>query len=288
MNRKFAALVMASALALVAALPAFPATPAAADEENTVYLGLGDSYAYGWGASNPQISGYVPRFYHFLRGDPYGRARELVNLGYGGETSTSFITGVLPGHPVRTPQLDVALATIMDADTDTSVVTLDIGGNDLLVLLAPGGPCSQYPPTQACFEAAQQALTTFVGNYSYILGSIAYALGSDPDGASFMVMTYANPWSGTGSGYEGLAAMFLLGTDGTIDCANQGGWGMNDIIACVPQNPAFGGTIEVVDIYPSFLGRGLELTHIAEGDIHPNNHGYALIASLFRDAYRDR
>jgi lysophospholipase L1-like esterase len=269
---------------------AIPSSPVVADEpESTVYLGLGDSLAYGWGATNPEISGYVPRFYHFLRGDPHSRARELVNLGYGGETSLSFITGVLPGHQDRDPsQLEAAMATILNPDTDISVVTLDIGGNDLLGLLAPGGPCADYPPNQACYDAAGQALLDFVDNYSYILGNIATALAYDPDGARFIVMTYHNPWSGTGSGYEGVAAMFLLGTDGEINCANQAGWGMNDIISCVPQNPAFGGTIEVVNIYPSFLGRGLELTHIAEGDIHPNNDGYALIATLFRQTYRDR
>ena len=32
----------------------------------------------------------------------------------------------------------------------------------------------------------------------------------------------------------------------------------------------------------------LDLTHIAMGDIHPNNAGYAQIASVFREAYLDR
>jgi hypothetical protein len=59
---------------------------------------------------------------------------------------------------------------------------------------------------------------------------------------------------------------------------------MNDTITCV--GAAFGAT--PVDVYPTFEGKGLELTHIAEGDIHANDSGYAQIASDFRAAYLNK
>ena len=130
MNRKPVAVALAALLALAIGLPA---VPAAADEpEGTIYLALGDSLAWGEGATDRFETAYVPHFYRFLRGDSHSRARELVNLAVGGETSESFITGWLDPGPQRTPQLNQALAVIADPNTDVSVVTLDIGGNDLL------------------------------------------------------------------------------------------------------------------------------------------------------------
>jgi hypothetical protein len=39
----------------------------------------------------------------------------------------------------------------------------------------------------------------------------------------------------------------------------------------------------VVDIGPDFVGRGEELTHIAEEDIHTNDQGHAALARAFLD-----
>jgi lysophospholipase L1-like esterase len=283
MNRKPFVVALVALLALAIGLPASPA--AAEEPDSTVYLALGDSLAWGEGATDRFETAYVPHFYRFLQGDKHSRARELVNLAVGGETSASFITGWLPPGPQRTPQLTQALAVIADPNTDVSVVTLDIGGNDLLRLLAPGEACSTYPPTGECLLAAQAAITQFYGNYGYILTALTQALAADPGEETLMVMAYYNPWSGTGSAYEGVVAMLMLGTEPGTDCAAPvTTFGMNDIITCV--GTAFGAT--VVDVYPTFEGKGLELTHIAEGDIHANDSGYAQIASDFRAAYLNR
>ena len=42
----------------------------------------------------------------------------------------------------------------------------------------------------------------------------------------------------------------------------------------------------VADVYPRFVGKGPTLTHVAEGDFHPNNAGYAIIANTFMRASR--
>ena len=69
-----------------------------------VYLALGDSVAAGVGASDPAVTGYVPRLYDLLRDEPscqlLGRAgcRSLAldDLAVGGATSTTLLTDQLP------------------------------------------------------------------------------------------------------------------------------------------------------------------------------------------------
>ena len=78
----------------------------------------------------------------------------------------------------------------------------------------------------------------------------------------------------------------LLGSDGRIDCLaaqlDPAKVGLNDLIACI--GAAYGA--QVVNAYPVIGTNALALTHIAEGDIHPNNVGYALIANAFIAALR--
>jgi len=271
MNRKLATLVMVTAFVL-AALPAIPATPATA-QRNRVYLALGDSLAQGYGATDMSRTAYVPHLYGFFHGDAHTGVDTLVNLGIGGETTSSFMA---PGG-----QLDDALATI--ATNDIGVVTFNIGSNDMLGLMDEGGPCHD-PNNPACIPAAQQAMALFAQNYVQIVGTLHYAL-SQQGNPLLMVMTYYNPWSGTGSPYEPLVDAMLLGSDGRLDCSNPAGWGMNDLIACLGTEA---GADMVANTYPTFAGKALVLTHIGEGNIHPNNAGYAQIASVFEEAYRNR
>ncbi|MBI4202045.1 MAG: hypothetical protein HY532_02865, partial [Chloroflexi bacterium] len=95
------------------------------------------------------------------------------------------------------------------------------------------------------------------------------------------VMTYYNPFDGTGHPYEGPVDLTLLGADGTVNCAaafgNPANMGLNDLITCFGA----GYGAQVVDVYPLFDGNALALTHIAKGDIHANNDGYAAIAAAF-------
>jgi lysophospholipase L1-like esterase len=231
---------------------------------NHLYLALGDSLAVGEGATNRHRLGYVGLLDSFLQ-------LSLKNLAVSGETSSTFISD---------GQLKAALKTIANPGRDVQLVTLDIGGDDLFNLIMPGGPCVD-PTTSACAQAFKNALTIFANNYTAILEDLTSALGDDFPDKNILVMTYYNPFSGTGSVYEAPVDQALLGTDVTIDCtANQTDptkMGLNDLITCIGDS--FGVT--VVNIYPLFEGNALALTHIAEGDIHPNNDGYALIANAF-------
>ena len=244
----------------------------AAKPPEATYLALGDSLAVGEGATPLEWQfGYVGQFNHWFK-DSRDGPHNLTNLAIGGETSGSFVAG---------EQLAAAIQAIADPDTDVQVVTLDIGGNDMLRLLRPGGPCYPNPATPACQAAVGAALAGFSGNYKVILGSLVTALGQDPGTETILVTTYYNPFDGTGSPLEIPVDITLLGADMAINCTaalgNPVNVGLNDLITCIGAGFAPYG-VEVVNVYPIFDGNAMALTNIADGDIHPNNDGYDAIA----------
>jgi lysophospholipase L1-like esterase len=285
MNRKPFVMALAALLTLLVTLPIAPVSPAAAEKDElggTVYLAMGDSLAYGWGNTAVEKHPYVPRFYDYLKDGSHSDVDTLANYAVGGETSTSF--------RAQGGQLEQGLTYILDPATDVSVVTLDIGGNDLLELMQ--GPCAD-PNNPACVPAAMAAIGVFAGNYGYSLGAIANTFAADPGEEQFIVMTYYNPWSGVGPPYEGVVELLLRGADQAVDCthfgdpAYQAYFGMNDVITCMPGAIGLGSAVTVADVYPYFVGKGMDLTYVAyNNNIHPNNAGYTQIANVFREVYR--
>jgi hypothetical protein len=119
--------------------------------------------------------------------------------------------------------------------------------------------------------------------YATLLTRLRAALAADPGPEALVVMALANPWSGTGSPLEAFGDDTLMGADRRIDCAGAPeDIGLNDVLACVGAR--FGARI--ADIYHPTLGRGVELTHIATGDVHFNDAGYALVADVFARVLR--
>jgi lysophospholipase L1-like esterase len=267
-------------VAVAQATPTAPGPP-------PVYLALGDSYAAGVGASDfvpPRSTrlGYVPRFAEFLRGAAHGGVRTTVNLTVPGETTASFLA---PGGKWAAAQ-----AAIADPTTDVRVVTLTLGGNDLLYLLGPGQPCEAGvadPQSPACRAAIQAALAAFPGTYTHVLAALSGALAAeDAAPEQVIVTTYPNPFSGTPDlAFAAAVDTALLGKDLTIDCsalAKPLNAGLNDLVACISRQ--VGAT--VADVNPAFAGKGPALTHIKDLDVHPNNAGYAQIATVVRTAWR--
>ena len=263
---------------ILAWLVAAIALPARAAEAATRYVALGDSIAWGDGASDPASTAYVPLLADYFAGIAHGGAKQSVNLAVRGETTASFIAG---------GQLAAAMAQIGDPDSDTRVVTLSIGGNDLLDLLNdPADPCVQNPADQTCQQLVAAAIGGVAERLPNILGGLSVALRSDPDGGRIYVLTPYNPFGGTGSPYESAVDVALLGSDLRIDCAalqtDPTAAGLNDVVACISM--VAGAT--VVDGYAAFGDGALQLTHIGDPgfNIHPNDLGYALIAKAHRAA----
>ena len=248
-------------------------SPVAAASPSTIYVSAGDSLAWGDGASIPSETGYTALLADYFAGIPHGGAKGWTNLAVRGETSESFLAG----------QVNAAFAAIADPATDTRVVTLSLGGNDVGALLNdPSDACVQNPFTEVCQGLVAAALQGAAQRYPVVLGSIAAALASDPDGATVYVMTVYNPFGGLGAPYENAIDGVLLGNDLRIDCAatDPMAFGLNDIIACT----AMAFRMTVVDAYPVIGDDALALTHIGEGtfDTHPTDEGHALLAKAHR------
>src|SRR5713226_8920664 len=116
-------------LMLVAAILALAAACGSAAERKPltgVYLALGDSLSAGNGASDRNETAFVPLVHKAL-----GPNVQLLNLGVPGDTSEDLLNG---------GPLDQAITEITQrkndgiAGNEVAVVTLEIGGNDLLKL----------------------------------------------------------------------------------------------------------------------------------------------------------
>src|SRR5207247_10637532 len=71
-----------------------PPMPATSAEQAPVYLALGDSLAFGVGASNPSSTGYVARVYQSLNGSERYRegGLEFIHLSVPGGKRSDQIT----------------------------------------------------------------------------------------------------------------------------------------------------------------------------------------------------
>ena len=234
------------------------------------YLALGDSLGVGIGASDPATTGYVPLFRDFLESkkglDKKGTELFLNNLSIGGATSSSLIS----------QQLSAAVAELEDRNgdknkkNDVEVVTVDIGGNDVLALL---GICAGDVTDPACAAAISSTFATFSANFDRILDELRTAAGPD---TTMIVMTYYNSFVATGCPLNALAPLGDIVLEGEPLLGLP--VGLNDLIRFVAA--AHGA--EVADTF----GR-LSPDDIQPDCIHANDVGYAEITEQFIEAFDD-
>jgi lysophospholipase L1-like esterase len=253
-----------------------PVTVAADGTAAIRYLALGDSYAYGLGASDPATRGYVSLFTASLT----AAARTTVtafNLADPGATSGDLVGDYATRGSAGTSQL--ARAVQLLSTGGVNLVTLDSGGNDILQLLDRGQPCAGTAlVSDSCLAAVQKALggETAV-NMPRILTALLTA--AKPE-TRIIVLTYPNPYS--------------VGTNSIVEQrTNAAVQALNTIIAgavtaAQPVATTRGVTLTTVDLFPLFAGRSGILTHYldAESDVHPTDAGYAVIAEAVIAAYR--
>lgn len=248
-------------------LPAHPTRvptstpPPAPAPDAPLYIALGDSLSYGAGASDRYRTAFVPLVHASL---PAGAG--LLNLGHSGDTSDELMTH---GH------LDLALTEISRRNLDPNpgndviLVTLEIGGNDLLDLffnyVVPGICPTLLESLQKaeCVGILRDALDEFGPNLRRIIDHLQAA---DPE-LNLVLMTLYNPFSGAFSALDPFGELSLEGMPDTPFPE-----GVNDVIRAQAQ----ASDVTLVEIYPLFLGKGKE--YIAQDIIHPNDTGYRVMA----------
>lgn len=241
--------------------------PAGAGQETPAYVALGDSLAFGVGASDPATTGYVPLAYDALRRSERYREQGLglVNLGVPGATSADLL---LPGG-----QVDRAIAEVKAREEDTSaaddsveIISVDIGGNDLLSLVTGGSSCLADPTSAACQEAFAQMLATLRENLRETVRRLREAAPQ----AQIVIVTLYSPLSGSGGPLEVLAAFAVQQVNGVMRA-----------VAAAPEIEA-----KLADVYDLFAGRSAQL--VAADNLHPNDTGHAVIAEALLAAIEGR
>ena len=225
------------------------------------YIALGDSLSEGVGASVRGESDFVSRVWDGLPGE-----LELLNLGESGDTSGDLIDH---GH------LDQAVDEVErrrdddNPDNDVKLVTLEIGGNDLLNIffdLVLPGTCPSLKEALAkpvCVGALRDALDEFRPNLAEAIDRLQAA---DPD-LPIALMTLYNPFSGGIQAFDPVGQLALEGTPDTPFTE-----GLNDGI----RAQAIESGVMLADIYPLFVGKAGE--YIAQDLIHANDKGYRVMA----------
>ncbi len=257
--RKLPLLAVALLFVLVTSVP--DSAHAAEGKNSPLYLALGNSLAAGVGASKPVQTGYVNLVFEYLQDTaPYADTGiTILNLGVPGETSASLLaTGA---------QLEKALQEIDSRRSDqiqgneVQVITIDIGGNDVLGLAQGGTPCRIDPSGAVCQQIVASTLTDFSTNFARTLTDLRRSAGPD---ALIVALTLYNPYSGTGGDLDAPGDLVVQQLNTTVQSMAS----RADVDA------------KVADIFPALQGKAPSLTHIGEtpSDIHPNDDGYRLMA----------
>jgi lysophospholipase L1-like esterase len=112
-----------------------------------------------------------------------------------------------------------------------------------------------------------EVTTTFNANFPVILQRIRAAAGPN---TTIIAMAFYNPFSGTGQVVDG---------PGDIVVGQ---------IAAQAKAAATAAPVSAiwVDLVPLFQGKAPQLTHIADGNIHPTDQGHAVIAEAVYQALK--
>jgi lysophospholipase L1-like esterase len=259
-------------LAVVVALagPLAAGAARAADRPTTYYLSLGDSLAASFQPNLDVTHGYAEQLYASLAaGDP---ELQLVKLGCGGETTVTFIVGQPGGCQPRFlyppdfyhggTQLSTAVRFLQAHRGDTSLVTIDIGSNDVFDCIAA--------LDVACFDAG---LADVEEHLPEILSSLRAAAGA---GVPIVGMAYYDPFSvywfddpAAGEAADGLMAEL---NDSLRQIYGAAG------VPVAPVDASF-----EVGTFPASALNVCRWTWLCTraGDPHPTTTGYGVIADAF-------
>ena len=191
-------LIVAAALAAAAVGLVAPSEALAdADHGTHYYLSLGDSLAESYQPNGGLTHGYTEEVFKAIRRD-FDQLRH-IKLGCGGETAASMIDTTVAGFCLypdgafdTQSQLDVAVDLLADHPGNVAVITIDIGGNDVLACLDP----TTQLLDQGCLDQAFPATLAD-------LGTVLATLHEAAPGVPIVGMNY----------YDAFLGLWVLGPD---------------------------------------------------------------------------
>lgn len=280
--------VVAAVLLSATGLTVSGAVPAqAAPVKTGTYVSLGDSLAFGYQPNLVAAKDYNPADYVSYAED-YARMRphlQLANFGCPGETSTSLISGGCPwlapqlpdfpnGYPLHMSynggsQLQAA-AQYIAAHSDISLISVDIGSNDLLAAVSY---CETNSPSDlmGCLQAQLPAtLHTLASNYLVILGALHKAAPH----ARLVVFNLYNPLALSLPGSDALITEYVNPTIAQVaaEFGRATGASVSIADAFSVMNHSTGSPAETAFV----CTRTWECTTYA--NIHPTTLGYKQMA----------
>ena len=209
-------------------------------EDDTRYMALGDSVSAGYGAI-PATQGFVYQLYQ-------GGAIDRLN-------NTLFCAAAVTGA-LSKDVLDYQVPQVKRFFSDTGmsyrkVVTLTLGGNDLLQVLGGADPAA-----------------VIAGVYVNLL-QILTQLSTDFPGVRIYVANYYDP------------GLPVPGGDLLVTALNQ----------AIGGAVAGFSNVVLVDLHGAFEGRSGLLLNEKKGvdafEVHPTNAGYRVITRAFEDAIKE-
>lgn len=169
------------------AAPATPAPSASASPSDDasgaggLYVALGDSLAAGYQPGGAELRDTAYPALTATRLEAGGGDLTLENLGCSGETTTSLVKGGKCDFAAGS-QLEQA-EKLLTGSEDVALVTIDIGGNDLLRCVRGGA--------QIDTSCVTSGVATVKKNLPAILERLRTAAGDD---VPVLVLGYYNPW----------------------------------------------------------------------------------------------
>ena len=272
---RVAALAATLLIGLAAAAPAMAAKP--------VHLALGDSWAFGFGATVPSEGGYVPLLNQALKSefdcspsdnpkpDQACRQLELVNVAVGGATTPTMIANQFP----------TALPLLEERNTNSNprdnveVVTVSIGGNDVtnpIIAACLSGI------TPSCIGVIEAEFAAYRTDLDQALSALRAAAGPD---ARIVLGTYDN----------GIGQCFLTQLNpaapllADIVLENQpavipSGQGLHDIMRDIGADY----DVEIAEVFGD-LGPA---DWVGGSDcLHPDDSGYVKVAAAFAEVLQN-
>ena len=283
--------VVGTVAAVTLATLVVPSAAGAATRSPTYYVSLGDSYAVGYQpvlGATPGYASYVAKHTHLT----------LANFGCAGATTTSLLTTVgcpatLPhtaggmSYPTTT-QIAAALSFISEHKGHIGLITVTIGGNDVV-------PCARTGNPIACVATAVAGIKTNVTSTASQLrvaaGPKVPIIGSTyPD---VILGTYVFPTHPASAGAISLAKLSVVAFKALVNPALAKAYATSfgafvDVTKATGAYTSLTRTVhtKTYGTIPFPVASVCTFTWFcAKGDIHPMNQGYTLIGKLIVAKY---